>query len=525
MNRKSLHGVSGRALTRGMLLAAAVSAAMRLGAAQAFVTYEQHGAVGDGKTDDRAAIVAAHAAANAKGLPVRAMDGKTYLLGKGKESAIIKTDTDFGTAKFIIDDVDIKSLRSPSFQILPSREHFRVKDLKPFKRGTRNLGVTLPMDCLVIVEDSNVRQYIRFGKNQNKGFPQKDILIVRRDGSVDPLSPVLWDFKNITKATAYPIDEKPLTVKGGVFVTIANRCESKYRYHYRGIHVDRSNTTISGVRHEITGEKDHGAPYAGFIVVSKSVGVKVENCVLTGRKTYWTESVIGGKVPMGSYGLSAGESVDVRFVNCRQTNDINDRRFWGIFGSNYCKALLFDGCELSRFDAHMGVCGATILNCKLGHQGLNAIGSGTLRIENTEIRSGSFINLRPDYGCTWEGDFIVRNCRFVPIYAKHYAPALISGSYTGKHDFGYVCHMPEKMVFDGLFIDDTVHPAKYDGPFVLKDFNSKNTSSEYKEEFPYQITEEVVLRNVKTASGKPISLSPNKYMFRNVKMSVDGIRR
>ena len=39
------------------------------------VTYEEFGAVGDGKTDDQMAIVAAHEAANAKGLPVRECDG------------------------------------------------------------------------------------------------------------------------------------------------------------------------------------------------------------------------------------------------------------------------------------------------------------------------------------------------------------------------------------------------------------------------------------------------------------------
>ena len=37
---------------------------------ETFVTYEQFGAVGDGIADDLAAIVKAHAYANANGLPV-----------------------------------------------------------------------------------------------------------------------------------------------------------------------------------------------------------------------------------------------------------------------------------------------------------------------------------------------------------------------------------------------------------------------------------------------------------------------
>jgi hypothetical protein len=42
---------------------------------------------------------------------------------------------------------------------------------------------------------------------------------------------------------------------------------------------------------------------------------------------------------MGSYDISVNRAVNVSFVNCSQTNDINDRTYWGIMGSNYCKNL------------------------------------------------------------------------------------------------------------------------------------------------------------------------------------------
>ena len=45
------------------------------------LSYEAFGAVGDGKADDRPAIIATHAAANERGLPVRAKDGATYYMG------------------------------------------------------------------------------------------------------------------------------------------------------------------------------------------------------------------------------------------------------------------------------------------------------------------------------------------------------------------------------------------------------------------------------------------------------------
>jgi hypothetical protein len=68
------------------------------------VSYEAFGAVGDGVTDDLPAIVEAHAFANAHGLPVQTKPGATYHLGRRALTAMIATDTDWGTARFIIDD-------------------------------------------------------------------------------------------------------------------------------------------------------------------------------------------------------------------------------------------------------------------------------------------------------------------------------------------------------------------------------------------------------------------------------------
>lgn len=494
-----------------------VFAALSLYSVRAEVlSYEQFGAVGDGKTDDRAAIIKTHAAANERKASVRATDGKTYYLGPGEGTAIVKTDVDWGTAKFIIDDVNVVQIGSPAFAIESFSAPIELKDLKPFKKGAAKLAVKLPSDCMLIVENARVKRYIRYGLNQNAGSPQREVLIVRKNGTVDSATPVVWDFDAVTKATAYPIDARTLTVRGGIFTTIANQHDSKYRYHDRGIQVHRSNTRLENIRHEITGEGDHGAPYAGFITIARCANVQVKDCVFTAHKTYMTQGH-GGKVSMGSYDLQVNTAANTSIVNCRQLTPIDDGRYWGLFASNYSKNILFDHVEFSRFDAHMGVANATILNSRLGYMGINAIGFGTFRVENTEVRSGALFNLRSDYGSTWEGEFIVKNCRLVPRGGKPVQSYLINGGYSGQHDFGYVCYMPRRILIDGLVIDDAAHPKNYNGPYVFADFNAKYRSADYKESFPYQITEEVVLKNVTTTSGKPIALSPNKYMFRNVK--------
>src|SRR3954462_12877076 len=68
------------------------------------VTYEAFGAKGDGVADDLPAIVEAHAFANAHGLPVITKPDATYNLGRRALTAIIATDTDWGTSKFLVND-------------------------------------------------------------------------------------------------------------------------------------------------------------------------------------------------------------------------------------------------------------------------------------------------------------------------------------------------------------------------------------------------------------------------------------
>ena len=489
-------------------------------AAQAaeYVTYEEFGAVGDGKADDQNAIVAAHAAANERGLPVKADDGKTYYIGRGAKVAVVRTDVDFGTASFIIDDRDLENLRAPVFRIEPSAPSFEVEGVASLAAGQKELGVSLPGPCLVEVENDQVRQYIRHGLNQNQGFPQKEVFVADAKGAIDPQTPIIWDYSPVTRIQAYPIDTKTLTIRGGRFKTIANQAESKYQYHNRGIAVKRSNVRIEGLRHDIGGEGQHGAPYFGFLGISSCANVTVTGCTFTAHRTYQTIGSAGKTVSMGSYDITANNAVNVSFVDCRQTTDINDTRYWGLFGSNYCRNLLYDKCVFSRFDAHMGVANATIRNSTLGHQGINAIGFGTFLIENTTVRSVNFFNLRPDYGSTWKGDLIVRNSKFVPANGRPVTGTLVNGSSTDSHDFGYPCFMPRRIVFDGLEIDDARHPQQYEGTNIFAVFNRGNNCPKYAGKFPYHVTEELVLRNLTVASGKEPVLSPNKYMFRNVKV-------
>ena len=485
------------------------------------VRYSDFGAKGDGKTDDIDAIAAAHAFANEHDLSVKADDEATYYIGGKERTAVIRTDTDFGTASFIIDDTNVENRNASVFKVSSSLEPFKPEGISELKRNQEKIDVSLPQTCLITVANDNIKHYIRYGLNQNDGSPQTDIFVVDKNGNVDMDAPIIWDFDQITDITALPIDEETLTITGGRFTTIANQDESKYNYYSRNIAIRRSNVVVDGLEHHIRGEKDHGAPYGGFINIGDCAYVTVKNTILTGHKTYRTIGSAGKPVSMGSYDLLASRALHVSFVNVSQTNDINDHTYWGILASNYCKNLVYNNCTLSRFDAHKGVANATIRNSTLGHMGINAIGHGTLTVENTTVRGRSFINLRSDYGSTWRGEFVIRNCKFVPEDGRQTSAAIINGYNSGKHDFGYTCYMPERITIENLHIDDSNHPEDYKGPAIFSDFNPEMTDDSYKEEFPYVITRKVILKNVTTASGKPLRISDNTYMFRDVKVVRD----
>ncbi|MGI6572373.1 MAG: right-handed parallel beta-helix repeat-containing protein [Fermentimonas sp.] len=483
-----------------------------------WVSYRDFGAKGDGKTDDMKAIAAAHAFANEHGLPVKADKGATYYIGRGDHTVEIQTSTDFGNAAFIIDDTEVKNRNSSVFHVSSSLKPVTLNGVATLRKNQAIIDVPLPGSGLITVTNANARRYIRYGPNQSDGSSQTDIFLVNNEGVVDKNTPIIWDFDQVTEMTFLPIDEDTLTITGGHFTTIANREESHYNYYSRGMVIQRSNVVIDGLEHHVTDEGETGAPYSGFIIIGNCSNVTVKNCILTGHKTYRTIGSAGVPVAMGSYDISVGRALNVTFENCSQTNDIYDPTYWGIMGSNYCKNLVYDCCTFSRFDAHMGVANATIRNSTLGHQGINAIGSGVLIVENSTVKRGSLINLRDDYGSTWQGELIIRDCVFIPTGASLGRVNLIGGSYSGQHDFGYTCYMPERITIENLRIEDGEHPDGYKGPAIFANFNEEMNDDSYVEKYPYVKTKEVILKNVEAASDKPLRISDNEFMFKDVKV-------
>ena len=471
-----------------------------------YVTYEEFGAVGDGKTDDLGAIIKTHEYANENDMSVFANETATYYIGGANKTAQIKTNTDWSTARFIIDDTTVESINSWVFQVAPSKGGINITDkVSPLKIDATNIGTSLDSKSLVVLTDSNVKRYIRKGANQNSGSSQADVILVDESGNISPDTPLIWDFNAITNAVAYPVDAEVLTINGGRFTTIANNAASEYSYYARGIQVRRSNTVINRIYHDIKNEGETGAPYSAFVSLSCCADVTVKESTFTGHKKYTTIGSAGTKVTMGTYDIGAATAVNAKFINCKQTNDITDGNYWGIAGTNYCKNLVYDGCAFSRFDAHQGVLNATIINSVLGHHGIKLIGSGTALIENTTVLSDSFVHLREDYGSTWNGDLIIRNCKFYPTGVSSH---IIKAENSEDHNFGYTCYLPQKIEIDGLY----VHRTGIN--YIFNMVNSNHILDSYKAEHPVVPPQEITVKNFSCLFFGDIYVSMNKAIFK-----------
>ncbi len=472
------------------------------------VTYESFGAVGDGVTDDLPAIFQAHAYANEHELSIQSRPDATYHLGRQALTAIIATNTDWSTSRFIIDDTDVNDHRQPLFEVrsLLNPESLPITRLK---RDQKQLDVYSDQDCYVLVENKDIKRYRRRGSNQNSGSAQRDCFILRRDGSID--GDIDWDYDKVTRVDARPIDAKTLTLSGGVFTTTANRMQQSVGYNYwsRNIIISRSNSEVVGLIHHVVGETEVGHPYSGFLNIRECANVTLRDCFATGHRTYQTIGSAGKPVSMGSYDYSANSVVNFRLLGCRMDN-ILDRSLWGVIGTNHCKNILLEDCVLSRMDTHQGVSGTyTIRRSTLGHAGLNAIGRGLLLVEDSTLHGNSLINFRSDYGSTWEGDVIIRNSRWVPSGGRRTWPNLLQVTNDGTHDFGYPCFMPETVTIDNLIVDDSNVPNNYTGMYLFSDSDSQANSPGSPRPFPYVPTKRVQIHRLETASGEAPQISSN----------------
>ena len=326
-----------------------------------YVTYEEFGAVGDGASDDFSAIYNAHKFANENGLAVSAREGATYyihspLIDGEVSSVIIKTDVNWGTAHFIIDDRDVSVFKNSETYSWYSKPIFRIEsDYEPEKitdpeildtivksglnRASKKLPLSFDYPVMIIPHNSTHSVYRRIGYGGWGGNDMHEVIVLDKDGNISEETPVMFDYKSLDYVDVIRIDVKPITIEGGIFTTRSSRVNTLYvnekgdkvhvgGYIMRGLYVMRSSVTVKNVKHYVTdeptmndqvknGEIDHiSACYRGFFVSAQANRVTFDGCVMTGRRCYRRPT--GGTG--GTYDLSGNCVNKIVFKNCIQSD-------------------------------------------------------------------------------------------------------------------------------------------------------------------------------------------------------------
>jgi len=506
------------------------------------VRYEDYGAVGDGKTDDAEAIRAAHEAANECGLPVEARADAVYYIGSLAKTITIKTDTNWNGAHFLFDDHQVRwddsKLRNVYIFTVASDTPAANIDVPvdfTLAKGQTNVGMTFDYPCMIKIENSNNKIYMRYGENANGGVNTNEMILVDENGNVDPSTPIQYDYPTVTKITAYSINDKPITVGNGTITTMAPNpkaydpdYENNYCYYGRGIAVNRSNTTLSGIKHIVDGEdmtieidrngdgvidkwgadKSYGVPYIGFYYFRICNNVTMIDCLVEGHQAYSFYQGATRNEPgttrneMGSYDINATDCVNLKLINVvqyenKETGETITNRFMyhGVMGSNFCRNVVMDNCYLDRFDSHQGVHNARITNSTLGF-GILVIGGGELYIENVYRVSGSvFVHLRADYNSVFDGDIIIKDCQMGPGVNR-----VVNGVWRSFYN-GLPNNITNSLTVDGLTVEeDTVYLYNING--AVKDAVNDTVNKLY-------LPDSVRVSGITRGDGSNVTVKPS----------------
>ena len=451
-----------------------------------FKTYKNDGIT----VDDFATIKKCHEYANKYGHTVKADTNSNFYIGDTGGAFInVKTNVEWGNAVFNIDDKaypsSAQSRTSHIFVMQSSFDDWRkiynegdpmLDGLKDGFLGSEltNIGFAPGYKALIYLYDANNYAYNRHGTHATETPPaQREFVIVDEEGNLTDNTSFLLDFTGVTSMHIYRVDDEPITISGGTFITDANNALPIYTAYSRGLLFNRSNVTIKNTVHKIINEPAQdsnpdvgylqgGAPYSGFISYQYCNNLRCENLTLQSHKAYkdydYDENgkPIGIHSTMGSYDIGGSNANNITFYNCTQSNfykpdgttPYDQSEYWGIQGTNYCKNMTYDKCLFSRLDAHAGVQNVVIRDTTIVY--INLIGGGEALIEGCTIiaptvNSTGVVALRSDYGSTWRGDIIIKDCNF-------YSGANASQTYLinaiwNDWDFGnYKTHLPNVTV-------------------------------------------------------------------------------
>lgn len=377
------------------------------------------GAKGDGTTDDTVAITAAFNYAKASKQNIF-FENKKYIYNPA-DTVEFSRSIDFGHAELIRNDG--VNVNKPIVKLVNDKPTIEIDPdsfTYPVTKGTQRISQLAGYgNAYVQVEDSSKKIFKREGvaNDPGEGVTKFDQFTVDNDGYLT--SQLTYDFDDFSKVTVFPINSEWSVIKGGKFLSIIDESED-YRYFKNGIEIQRSNTIIENIYHDVDQNKVMG-PRSGFINVQNCANIILRNVKLQPLKY----------ADYGTYDFNPEKVVNLTLENVIAQNYTDD--LWGFMGGNFLKNVLVANSKISRFDAHMGITNLTIRDSEIGRGGIQVVGYGKLTLSNIETYAPNVIKLRSDYGSFWDGEILVKDV--IHHRTKDEEMNFILGDY--KYDFDY----------------------------------------------------------------------------------------
>ena len=359
----------------------------------------------DGISDDGIQIKACHDYANEHNIPVINTGGKYYI--KDTRNIEIKTLVDWGLTEFEIDETNNSAYST--FIVKSKLDSYSmnaidINNLKPYiKPNTSYIDsafIKKYNNCLIVVEDKNkvvcMREHER-GEGNSKTL--KEFFYIANNNIVGDIN---YNFEElnaeITSCKIYPCDEEYLIITGGKFFLSGN---NNYNYSGAVVKCERSRVIIRDNFNDVREDKST-KPRNGFFNFENCYDVRLDNVTSNPNKT----------VDNGTYKIVANTVINIKFDNITCSDMGYDS--WGCIETSYVKDVHYNKCNLNRIDTHWYICNLTVRDCKIGSRSINICGFGTALFDNVTRYGGTaFITPRWDYGALWDGDIIIRDCKFI----------------------------------------------------------------------------------------------------------------
>ena len=134
-----------------------------------------------------------------------------------------------------------------------------------------------------------------------------------------------------------------------------------------------------------------------------------------------------------------------------------------------------------------------------------------MHVENTVFHSDTVVALRGDYGCTWQGEVILKDITI----NNTGTPILVNAGWN-NHYFGYTCHLPERIVVDGIKLANKDY--FYVLPKLAPDID-KPTVDGQENKNPVKLPKEIIIKS--NPEGYKHFVSVNTELFKNVKVIIE----